>query len=61
VAETSNSCFLLQRAAVLVSRFAGVPALLVPGMLSASFPLARFPACGIGGFVPLDLHFSYNP
>jgi hypothetical protein len=61
VAETSNSRSLLEQAAVLVSRFAGVPALLVLGMLSASFPLVLFPACGIGTFVPLDLHFSYNP
>jgi hypothetical protein len=61
VAETSNCRCLLQQAAVLVRRIASVPALLVLGILSASFPLVLFPACGIGDFVPLDLHFSYTP
>jgi hypothetical protein len=61
VAETSNSRSLLQQAAVLVSRFAGVPALLVLAVLAALFPLVLFPACGTSDFVPLDLHFSYNP
>jgi hypothetical protein len=47
VAETLNSRFLLPRAAVLVSRFAGVPALLVLGMLSASFPLVYASALSV--------------
>lgn len=61
VAETSNSRSLLEQAAVLVSRFAGVPALLVLAVLAALFPLVLFPAWGTGDFVPLDLHFSYRP
>ena len=61
VAETSNSRSLLEQAAVLLGQFAGVPALLVLAVLAALFPLVLFPACGVGDFVPLDLHFSYTP
>jgi hypothetical protein len=61
VAETLNSRSLLEQVAVLVGRFAGVPALLVLAVLAALFPLVLFPACGVGDFIPLDLHFSYTP
>ena len=61
MAETSNSRSLLEQAAVLLGQFAGVPALLVLAVLAALFPLVLFPACGVGDFVPLDLHFSYTP
>ena len=46
---------------MLVGRFAGVPLLLVLAVLASLFPLVLFPACGFGGFVPLDLHFTYTP
>ncbi|MDH3979278.1 MAG: hypothetical protein OEU91_02055 [Gammaproteobacteria bacterium] len=45
----------------MIDRIASVRALVLLTLLAILFPVAIFPAAGIGDITPLDLYFSYSP